>query len=127
MFVAGGWIDGHVLGGDFVETAEVPKHVEFVANCISPMGQLCWCLAWVSLGLALVFGHRAVASASTSRHSVRCAMALRAVSLTVFVGRVRSARDTGPGRSELFQDAELFGCQGCLVRVSRVKELNGRC
>ena len=49
-----------------------------------------------------------------------CAMALRAVSLTVFVRRV-------PGRSELFQDAELFGCQWCLVRVGRVVELNGRC
>jgi len=41
VFVAGGWLDGHVLEGDFVETAEVPKHVEFVANCISSMGRSC--------------------------------------------------------------------------------------
>ena len=38
-FMAGGWIDGHVLEGDFVETAEAPKLVEFVANCISSMGR----------------------------------------------------------------------------------------
>ena len=41
VFVAGAWIDGHVLEGDFDETTEVPKHIEFVANCISLMGRSC--------------------------------------------------------------------------------------
>ncbi len=72
------------------------------------------------VGLALV-------SAIASRRSVRYAMALRVVGLTVFVGRVRCTQGTGPGRSELFQDAELFGCQQCLVFVGRVEVLNGRC
>ena len=90
-------------------------------------GQSCWCFAWVRVGLALVLGRRAVASASASGHSVRYVMALRVVGLTVFVRRVRSTRGTGPGRSELFQDAELFGCQWCLVCVGRVEELNGWC
>jgi len=37
-FMAGGWNDGHVLEGGFVKTAEVPKHMEFVASGISSMG-----------------------------------------------------------------------------------------
>ena len=79
------------------------------------------------MGLALVLGRRAVANGITSRRSVRYAMALGVVGLTVFVRQVRCTRDTRPGRSELFQDAELFGCQRCLVCVGRVEELNGRC
>ena len=54
-------------------------------------------------------------------------MALGVVGLTVFVRRVRCTRGTEPGRSELFQDAELFGCQQCLVFVGRVEVLNGWC
>jgi hypothetical protein len=68
-----------------------------------------------------------MASAIASRRSVRYAMVLRVVSLTVFVRRVRCTQGTGPGRSELFQDAELFGCQQCLVFVGRVEVLNGQC
>ena len=83
MCVAGGWIDGHVLEGDFVETAEVPKHVEFVAICISPMGpiMLVFCLGEGGVGAGL--GRRLMASAIASRRSVRYAMALQVVGLTV--------------------------------------------
>jgi len=77
--------------------------------------------------LALVLGRWAMTSAIASMRSVRYAMALRVEGLTVFVRRVRCTRGTGPGRSELFQDAELFGCQQCLVFVGRVEVLNGRC
>jgi len=47
--------------------------------------------------------------------------------LDCFVRRVRCTQGSGPGRSESFQDAELFGCQQCLVFVGRVEVLNGRC
>ena len=116
-FMAGGWNDGHVLEGGFVKTAEVPKHMEFVASGISSMGRSCKCFAWVKVELALVLGRRVVASGIDSRRSVRYVMALGVVGLTNFVRRVRCMRGPGPVRSELFQDAELFGCQRCLVWV----------
>jgi len=47
--------------------------------------------------------------------------------LDCFVRRVRCTQDSGPGRSETFQDAELFGCQQSLVFVGRVEVSNGRC
>ena len=94
-FMAGGWNDGHVLEGGFVKTAEVPKHMEFVASGISSMGRSCKCFAWVKVELALVLGRRVVASGIDSRRSVRYVMVLGVVGLTVFVRRVRCTRVRG--------------------------------